>query len=141
MESPGRDVVAVPAFAGHTLPDTGGGVIALIGIVLVTSLAAWLTAGRGLGAPAVAGAGGGGAVTRPPIGGLVLLWIGVAATGVGLVVYQLGPLLEQQEQHELISEFKTTLRHAAAADGGLPGATRGRQGARTGFVGRRTRDR
>jgi sortase A len=115
-----RDRVAVPAFAGHALPDTSGGVIALIGIVLVTSLAAWLTAGRGIGAPAMAGAGGGGAVTRPPIGGLVLLWVGVAATGVGLVVYQLGPLLEQQEQHELISEFKTTARQAAAAGGGLP---------------------
>ncbi|HEX5586835.1 MAG TPA: sortase, partial [Acidimicrobiia bacterium] len=116
------DAVAVPAFAGHALPDTTGGVIALLGIVLVTSLAAWLTAGQPSFAPATAGGGSTRVLrARPPTGGLVALWFGVLATGVGLVVYQLGPLLEQQDQHNLMVEYKQTLRHAAAASGGLPG--------------------
>jgi sortase A len=121
-------LAAVPAFAGHSLPDTTGGVVALLGIVLVTSLAAWLTAGGSFGSGGVAMAGGGTVGTptrgeRPRTGGLVLLWLGVAATGVGLVVYQLGPLLQQRDQHDLIAEYRRDLRQAANSSSGLPGAT------------------
>ena len=122
------NAVAIPAFAGNALPDTSGGVVALLGIVLVTSLAAWLTAGNRIGgaSPALAGAGtGGGGRTvvgpRPPTGGLVLLWFGVVATGLGLVVYQLGPVLQQRDQHDLIAEYKQMISNAANEGSGLPG--------------------
>ena len=129
----GDDRVAVPAFAGYTLPDSVGGVVALFGIVLVTSLAAWLTAGqpRLIAGASAAMAGGatpaapGSSARRapnPPAGALVALWCGVIACGIGLVVYQLGPLLQQQDQHDLISEYRGTVRRAANEQSGLPGA-------------------
>jgi sortase A len=121
--------IAIPAFAGHKLADTTGNVVALVGIVLVTSLAAWVTAGRRAGAGSLAMAGGGGAVgvgaprARSNVGGLVLLWFGVALAGVGLVVYQLGPLLQQRDQRDLLSEYRTSLRQASKETSGLPGAS------------------
>jgi sortase A len=128
-EKAGTGAVAIPAFAGYTLPDTTSGLVALLGIVLVTSLAAWLTAGSAFGAraPVIAGVFGGGSsgppttATRPPTWALAALWFGVVATGAGLVVYQLGPTLEQRDQHELISEYRTTVRQAANEGSGLPG--------------------
>jgi len=119
-------LAAVPAFAGRSLPDSTGGIVALLGIVLITSLAAWLTAGgqARIVAPAGAGATGSPIVrqgARPPTAGLVLLWFGVVATGVGLVVYQLGPMLQQQDQHDLLAGYKQTVRHAANEGSGLPG--------------------
>jgi sortase A len=129
----GKDLsVAIPAFAGHKLADTTGNVVALVGIVLITSLAAWVTAGRraGVGTFAMAGgAGGSGGVStgaapaRSNVGGLVLLWLGVALAGVGLVVYQLGPLLQQRDQRDLLSEYRTSLRQASHETAGLPGAS------------------
>jgi sortase A len=118
-------IAAVPAFAGASVPDTSGGIVALIGIVLVTSLAAWLTAGNRIGGVAFAGAGAGSttavARSRPPTLGLVLLWFGVVATGIGLVVYQLGPLLAQRDQHDLLTEYRQEVRRAANESSGLPG--------------------
>ena len=121
-----RAIAAVPAFAGRTLPDTTGGVIALAGIVFVTSLAAWLTAGRSGGALALDGTAMGGVgvrAERRSNAGLVLLWSGVVAAGVGLVVYQLGPLLQQQDQAELMRKFSVTLRHSANEGSALGGVT------------------
>ena len=120
-----KTIAAVPAFAGAAAPDTMGGVVALLGIVLVTSLAAWLTAGNRIGGVAFAGAGAGGGTAatraRPPTGGLVLLWIGVVATGIGLVVYQLGPVLERRDQHDLLTEYRRDLHNAANQSSGLAG--------------------
>ena len=53
----------------------------------------------------------------------MLLWLGVAATGVGLVVYQLGPLLQQRDQHDLITEYRREIRQSAKSSSGLPGQT------------------
>jgi sortase A len=120
-----KEAIAIPAFAGHKLADTTGSVVALIGIVLITSLAAWLTAGRRVGAVSFAGGGSTGAAGsgRSNTGALVMLWAGVAIAGLGLVVYQLGPLLQQREQHDLLAEYRTEVRHAANESSGLPGTS------------------
>ena len=107
--------------AGHKLVDTDGSVIALIGIVLITTLAAWLTAGKPR-STALVGAGSSGTTAAPGrsnFGGLAMLWAGVAVAGIGLVVYQLGPLLQQREQHDLLSEYRTEIRHAANSGSGI----------------------
>jgi sortase A len=51
-----------------------------------------------------------------------MLWAGVAVAGIGLVVYQLGPLLQQREQRDLMSEYRTEIRHAANSGSGLQSA-------------------
>jgi sortase A len=125
--SPGvkEATIAIPAFAGHQLADTTGSVVALIGIVLITTLAAWVTAGRpsAAGSVALAGAGGPSTPVRANVGKLVLLWAAVAVAGLGLVIYQLGPLIQQREQRDLLSEYRTSIRHAANEKSGLQGAT------------------
>ena len=45
----------------------------------------------------------------------------MTVAAVGLVVYQLGPLLQQRDQRDLLSEYRTTVRHAANESSGLPG--------------------
>jgi sortase A len=60
---------------------------------------------------------------RSNVGGLVALWIGVAIAGVGLVVYQLGPLLQERDQRALLSEYRTSIRQAAHESAGLPGVS------------------
>jgi sortase A len=128
-----KDVaIAVPAFAGHKLPDTNDGIVALIGIVVLTSLAAWVTSGYGLASPSptfaggvAGGAAGAAAKPKPPAPkpvAMVALWLAVAIAGFGLVVYQLGPMLQQRDQRDLLSQYRTEVRHAANATSGLPGA-------------------
>jgi sortase A len=123
-----KDVaIAVPAFAGHKIPGGEGGVLALIGIVLITSLAAWITArGTGFGpSPALAGASSGSTSffgrRSPP--GIALLWATVIVVASSLVVYEIGPLLQERDQRDLLSSYRVQVRHAAAELSGLPGAT------------------
>jgi sortase (surface protein transpeptidase) len=119
-------LASVPAFAGHKLADTTDGMLALIGIVVVTSLAAWVTAGQSAGGASVAGAGGGtagvgGATAGPKAGPLVGLWLAVAVASFGLVVYQLGPVLQQRDQRSLLSQYRVAVGHAAAESGTVKG--------------------
>jgi sortase A len=126
--------IVVPAFAGHTLPDPTDGIVALIGIVVLTSLAAWVTSGYGLASSGgtLAGAGGvstGGVGTgagagprsSPRFGSTIALWAAVGIAGIGLVVYQLGPLLQERDQRDLMAEYRTTLHNAANESSGLAG--------------------
>jgi sortase A len=116
--------ILVPAFAGHQLANPSDGMLALLGIVVITSLAAWLTSGRRAGDLAFVSHNSGAApppIHRPP-GMLALLWVGVALAGVGLVVYQLGPILAQRDQRDLLSEYRNEVRQSANATQGLQGA-------------------
>jgi len=115
--------VAIPAFAGHEIESPLGGVVALIGIVLVMSLGAWVTAGGRLSGGTMWTPGSLGALSPARIGSLVLLWSGVAVAGLGLVVFQLGPLLEQREQRSLLDDYRVTVDHAANERGTLQGIT------------------
>jgi sortase A len=123
---PAEAAIAIPAFAGHGLADNTGAVIAVLGIVLITSLAAWITARRG---PAFLFAGAGSAsasadapsTARLPPPALVALWGAVAVAGFGLVVYQLGPMLQQRDQRDLLAQYRVDVRHAANETSGLPG--------------------
>jgi sortase (surface protein transpeptidase) len=114
--------IGIPAFAGHTLADPVGGVVALVGIVLVMSLAAWITAGGNLSGGGQWSPGALGALTPRRIGSLALLWGGVGLAGLGLVLFQLGPLLAQREQRSLLSEYKKEVSHAAYSTQSLTGA-------------------
>ena len=117
-----KTVVAVPAFAGRKVISTTGSIIALLGIVLVTSLAAWITAGGDL-AGAGPGAGGSAPLTPKRVGSIALLWCAVAVAGMGLVVFQLGPLLAERDQRALLHEYRVQVRHAANEIGTLQGVT------------------
>ena len=117
-----RSVVAVPAFAGRKVIGATGSIIALLGIVLVTSLAAWITAGGDL-AGAGPGAGASAPLTPKRVGSIALLWGAVAVAGVGLVVFQLGPLLAQRDQRALLHDYRVQVRHAANEIGTLQGVT------------------
>lgn len=111
--------IAIPAFAGRKVIGTAGSILALLGIVLVTSLAAWITAGgdvTGVGASAATVP-----LTPKRIGSIALLWFAVGVAGIGLVVFQLGPLLAQREQRALLHDYRVQVNHAAAAKGTLHG--------------------
>jgi len=116
-------IAAVPVFSQHELPDTMGGVVALIGIALVSTLGVFLTARAADGSGAMSGEGGfvvpGGQRT---VLSVVILWLLVALASVALVVYQLGPLLQQRDQRSLLEQYRQELRAAAFANEGLPGA-------------------
>ncbi len=117
-------LASVPAFAGRRITDSTDGVLALLGIVLITSLAAWITAGNG--SPTVGSIAGGGAkqaaaTGRPGTGALIALWLGVAITSFGLVVYQLGPVFQQRDQRSLLSQYRVEVKHAAAESQTLAG--------------------
>jgi hypothetical protein len=114
----GQAAVAVPAFAGHSLADATGGVIALIGIVLLLTLGAWVTAGN-----AGPNATSRDALTARKIGSLALLWTGIGIAAIGLVIFQLGPLLQQRDQRSLLSEYRVQISHAANESSGLGGVT------------------
>ncbi len=45
----------------------------------------------------------------------------MAIAGFGLVVYQLGPMLQQSDQRDLLNQYRTAVRHAANESSGLPG--------------------
>jgi sortase A len=114
-----KTLVAVPAFAGRKIISTTGSIFALLGIVVVTSLAAWITAGGDLGGASP------GAATTPltpkRMGSIALLWCAVAAAGIGLVVFQLGPLLAQRDQRALLQDYRREVNHAAHEQGTLAG--------------------
>jgi LPXTG-site transpeptidase (sortase) family protein len=111
--------IAVPAFAGHTTTDPLNGVIALLGIVLLTTLGAWITAGGELGGSVPVG--GPSQMTPGRMGSLFLLWVAVLVSGVALVMFQLGPMLEQRDQDSLMKHYKTEISHAANEVGTLAG--------------------
>jgi sortase A len=114
--------VAIPAFAGHTLPDQLGSIVALVGIVLIMSLAAWTTAGGGSGSGASAGPSSQ-PLTPRRFAGLGVLWASVTICGLGLVLFQLGPLLEQRDQRSLLSDYRQKVKNAANETQGLGGVT------------------
>ncbi len=114
------ELVSIPMFSRRVGVDPMGGVVALAGIALITSLGVFLTA-RGF-APGPTG-GEGGFVdlgSRRSVLGLVGLWLAVGVVGVGLVAYQLGPLLQQRQQRALLTQYASELTAAAFADQGLP---------------------
>jgi len=117
--------VAVPAFAGHQIADPLGGVVSLIGIVLLMSMAAWVTAGGSLSGGGQFTPGSLGALTGKRVGSLVLLWGGVGVACLGLVLFQLGPLLEQRDQKSLLSSYRKEVKSAAFSGSGLQSATDG----------------
>lgn len=51
----------------------------------------------------------------------VAMWLLVTAAAVVLVLYGVGPLLEQRDQTALLSDYRTEVRHAANQSMGLPG--------------------
>jgi len=127
--------VSVPPFAGHRTAGALGGVIALVGIALITSLAAWITAG-GVLAPAGYGGGSGaprlsGGVDARRIASLALLWAAVGVTGVALVVFQLGPMLQQRDQRALLAHYRVVVAQAAAAADTPVGLSSGGAGSST----------
>jgi len=56
-------------------------------------------------------------------GSLVALWCAVAIAGVGLVVYQLGPLLSSRDQRQLLSSYRTQVAQASHEAEGLAGVS------------------
>jgi len=111
--------VAIPAFAGQTIADPLGGVVSLIGIVLLMSLAAWISAGGSLSGGGEFTPGSLGALNGRRVGSLMLLWGGVGVACLGLVLFQLGPLLEQRDQRSLLSNYRTDVKDAAFSSRGL----------------------
>lgn len=119
----GQPIVTIPIFAGHTIPDPWGGVVALIGIILVMSLAAWITAGGHLSGGRLWAPGSLGALTPRRVASLGMLWLSTGIVGVGLVLFQLGPLFEQRDQHALLSQYRRQVSVAANETSGLAGVT------------------
>ncbi len=120
---PEVEIAAIPAFAGRDLPAPVDGVLALVGIALVTSLALSITARAGLARRGARMTGSGGfysPAAQQRVFGVALLWAGVLLASVALVVYQLTPLLQSRSQHDLLADYRDTLRSAAFADSGLP---------------------
>jgi sortase A len=116
-----KDLAAIPAFVSTRQLSSAGIAIALIGIVLVTSLGASLSGNRKL---AVAGTSGSSSATiERGTGFLVALWCAVAIAGVGLVVYQLGPLLSSRDQRQLLSSYRTQVARASHETQGLQGVS------------------
>ncbi|MEI8001787.1 MAG: class E sortase [Actinomycetes bacterium] len=103
--------VAIPAFAGRRLTDPWGGVVALGGIVIMLSLAAWITAGGAAAAGGGAAAAGGARRWRS----LAFLWSGVGLASLGLVVFALGPLIAERDQRSLLSDYRVQVRQGSFA--------------------------
>jgi sortase A len=51
----------------------------------------------------------------------VAIWLAVTLIAVVLVIYGVGPLVEQREQTSALSTYRTQIRHAAAEANGLAG--------------------
>ena len=51
----------------------------------------------------------------------VLAWLGVTLAAVVLVLYGVGPLLEQRDQSSLLNQYRTEVRQAASQTEGLAG--------------------
>jgi sortase A len=122
-------LAAVPVFSRIALPDANDGVVALVGIILVTALGVYITAQQTAGGTALAGAGAGagaagagtatGAAPRRRLPWLIALWSAIAIAGFGLVLYPLEGLFQQQDQRALFRDYREEVRRAANADQGL----------------------
>lgn len=62
-------------------------------------------------------------VTARRIAVLALVWVAITVLGIVLVLANVGPLLEQREQRQLLDQYRTEIRQAANESFGLPGAT------------------
>ena len=60
-------------------------------------------------------------VTPRAIAVAAAAWLVVTVVAVPLVLYGVGPLLEQRDQTELLSDYRVEIRQAAAQTNGLPG--------------------
>ncbi len=114
--------VVIPAFAGRRGLDSWGGVVAIGGIVVMMTLAAWTAAGGAAGAGAV-GAAGSTALTPRRLVGLVAMWTGVSVAALGLVFFQLGPVMAERDQRSLLADYRVELRQGSFAGETLAGAT------------------
>jgi sortase A len=114
--------VHIPAFAGRGGVGSIGAVLALLAIASLTSAAAWFTA-RQLRRRRSASHGRLDGSLFVRVGGLTVMWLGVVAAGVALVMFALGPTLQEREQRALVASYRTTVSNAANELQGLPGAT------------------
>ena len=96
------DKVDIPPFSGRRLLGPFGALLALVAIAMMTALAAWITA-SGLLRP----------ISALRIGLLAVLWTSVAIAGIGLVVFELGPTLQQRDQRSLLARYKVAVSNAA----------------------------
>ena len=73
--------------------------------------------GLGLGRAPWAGVGSRAlaAFTPKRIAAVGAAWVAVTLIGVGLVIYGVGPMLEQRDQHDLLGAYRTQIAHAANA--------------------------
>jgi sortase (surface protein transpeptidase) len=110
-ESSKQKIISIPAFAGYRVPDQWGVVVAVVGVVLITSLGAVMTARRLSAGP----------LTWGSLAGVVAMWVVVAIVGSALVVYQLGPHLHQGDQRKLLQHYRSQIKDAKNASQGLPG--------------------
>ena len=60
-------------------------------------------------------------VTPRAIAVAAAAWLVVTAVAVPLVLYGIGPMLEQRDQTALMSDYRVAIRQAAAQTNGLPG--------------------
>ncbi len=61
------------------------------------------------------------AVSRRRIGVLVAAWIAITLLGIGLVLTDLGPLMEARDQRSLLADHRTEIRQKSEEAYGLPG--------------------
>ena len=105
--------IAVPAFA----------VIAAASDMTTTIPIIANGAGAGAGTGTGATASAAPQLTPGRVASLAGLWALVAVAGVGLVVFQLGPILAQRDQRDLLLQYKTTISNAANESSGLAGVS------------------
>jgi sortase A len=55
------------------------------------------------------------------VGALAALWIGVSVAGITLVLFALGPMLQQRDQRALLARYRVTVSNAANEPQGVPG--------------------
>jgi sortase A len=60
-------------------------------------------------------------ITPRSIAIAVAVWLGATVTVVTLVLYGVGPMLEQRDQTALLADYRVEVRQAAAQTNGLPG--------------------
>lgn len=114
--------VHIPAFAGRNSVGALGGILALLAIALLTSGAAWLTASQ-LRRRRASTSGGLDGSMWARVAALAVMWVGVVVAGVALVMFALGPALQERDQRSLVASYRTTVSNAANELQGLPGAT------------------
>jgi sortase A len=60
-------------------------------------------------------------VTPRRIAAVGAAWLGVTVVGIGLVIYGLGPMLEQRDQRHLLADYRVDIEQSANEAFGLPG--------------------